>query len=67
MEATQDTNDNLGEDDQEGNDLRERQLMDDELRQLMDYLERGELPESKKKAREIVLGKSQYAVVGGVL
>ena len=64
VEATrQDTDDDLGEDDQEGDDLRERQLMDDELRQLMDYLEQGELPGSEKKACEIVLGKSQYAAV----
>ena len=54
----EDTDDNLREYFPEDNDLREQHLMHDELCQLMDYLEQGELPESEKKTREIVRGIS---------
>ena len=33
----------------------------------MDYLENGHLPNDERKARELVLGRSLYQVVNGIL
>ena len=33
----------------------------------MDYLENGDLPNDERKARELVLGRSLYQVVNGIL
>ena len=47
--------------------LAEYQDVDPELKQWKDYLLSGKLPEDEKKARELVLGKSQFEVKDGVL
>ena len=47
--------------------LRARQKNDPELKQIIDYLEKGSLPEQQQKAKELALSKSQYVVVSGVL
>ena len=47
--------------------LAEHQDIDPELKQWKDYFLRGKLPEDEKKAREHVLGKSQFEVKDGVL
>ena len=33
----------------------------------MDYLENGNLPKDERKGRELVLGRSLYQVVNGIL
>ena len=50
-----------------GGDIRKRQLDDPELKCIMLYLEDGELPRDEKKAKELVLGKSLYEIVDGIL
>ena len=47
--------------------LEGKQLMDPTLKGIMDYLTLGELPQEDKEARELVLSKSQYEVIDGVL
>ncbi len=48
-------------------DLGARQRADHELRQIIDFVADGTLPEEEKRAREIALTKAQYEVVDGVL
>ena len=43
--------------------IRDRQQKDPELKLIMDYLEKGDLPKDDKKARELVLGRSLYQVI----
>ena len=54
---------------QECVDLRERQLRDPELREIINYLENGELhvPAEEKVARALVLSSAQFAMVDGVI
>ena len=47
--------------------LSEQQDKDPELEQWKDYLSRGKLPEDEKKAKELVLGRSQFEVKDGAL
>ena len=47
--------------------LSKRQSTDPELKEMMMYLDTGELPDDDKRAREIVLGKSQFTLRDGVL
>ena len=47
--------------------IRDRQQNDPELKLIMDYLEKGDLPKDDKKARELVLGKSLYQVIEEIL
>ena len=47
--------------------LQESQRADPELKPIFDYLEEGILPTEERRAREMVLGKSQFAIVDGVL
>ena len=47
--------------------IRKRQLDDPELKCIMLYVEDGELPRDEKKAKELVLGRSLYEVVNGIL
>ena len=47
--------------------LAEHQDINPELKQWKDYLLSGKLPEDGKKARKLVLGKSQFEVKDGVL
>ena len=47
--------------------LSEQQDKDPELKQWKDYLSSGKLPEDEKKAKELVLGRSQFEVKDGVL
>jgi len=49
-----------------GETLAERQRMDPSLRQVIIYLNYGVLPD-EKRARELVLGRSQYELLDGVL
>ena len=46
---------------------RDRQQRDPELKLIVDYLEKGDLPKDDKKARDLVLGRSLYQVIGGIL
>ena len=48
-------------------DLATLQRQDTELFEVIDYLENGTLPADHKRARELALCKSQYAVLDGVL
>ena len=43
------------------------QRKDAQLAAVVDYLEKGILPSDDKKARELVLSKSQYTIIEGVL
>ena len=52
---------------QECVDLRERQLCDSELKDIVNYLENGELPTEEKMARALVLSSAQFAMVDGVI
>ena len=47
--------------------IRNRQQKDPELKLIMDYLKKGDLPNEERKARELVLGRSLYQVVNGIL
>ena len=47
--------------------LQESQRADPESKLIFDYLEEGILPTEERRAREMVLGKSQFAIVDGVL
>ena len=47
--------------------IRDRQWRDPEIKLIMDYLENGDLPKDERKARKLVLGRSLYQVVDGVL
>ena len=47
--------------------LRSRQRDDPELRQVMEYLEGGKLPDDDKRARELTLSREQYLLLNGVL
>ena len=47
--------------------LRSRQCDDPELRQVMEYLEGGKLPDDDKRARELTLSREQYLLLDGVL
>ena len=47
--------------------LSERQRSDPSLAVIFEYLETNSLPEDEKQARELVLSKSQYQIVEGVL
>lgn len=47
--------------------LGEEQASDPPLKTIMEYLTKGVLPESEKDARELVLSKSLYEVIDGVL
>ena len=55
-----------GEQDREGT-LANRQRMDPYLREVNFYLDNGVLPEDETRARELVLGRSQYEILDGVL
>ena len=48
-------------------DLSTRQRNDGSIRRIIDYLERGDLPQCEKEARELVLGKSQYTLLDNIL
>ena len=52
---------------QECVDLRERQLCDHELREIVNYLENGELPTEEKMVHALVLSSAQFAMVDGVI
>ena len=47
--------------------LQESQRADPELKPIFDYLEEGILPTEERRAREMVLGKSQFTIIDGVL
>ena len=47
--------------------IRNSQNKDPELKLIMDYLENGDLPNDERKVRELVLGRSLYQVVKGIL
>ena len=47
--------------------LRHRQLQDPDLKPIMSYLEDGILPTEDKLARELVLTKSSFEIIDGVL
>ena len=47
--------------------IRNHQQKDPELKLIMDYLEKGDLPKDEKKERELVLGRSLYQVIEGIL
>ena len=47
--------------------LSKRQSTDPELKEMMMHLDTGELPDDDRRAREIVLGKSQFTLRDGVL
>ncbi len=47
--------------------LETRQRQDPELQPIMDFLEDGVLPEEEKQARELILSRSQYQMIDGVL
>ena len=51
----------------EGLTLREQQLADPELATVIKYIEDGVLPTDDKTARELILGKTRYAVIDNVL
>ncbi len=48
-------------------DLGARQRGDPELREIMDFVQSGTLPEEEKRARELVLAKTQYVVIDDIL
>ena len=56
---------------EEGNNenlsIRWHQQGDPKLKLIMDYLEDGDLPKDERKARELVLRRSLYQVVDGIL
>ena len=47
--------------------LGESQRANSELRPIFDYLEKGALPTEERRAKELVLGKSQFTITNGVL
>ena len=47
--------------------IRNHQQKDPKLKLIMDYLENGDLPNDERKARELVLERSLYQVVNGIL
>ena len=47
--------------------LQERQRSDPALAEVIQFLEHGGLPQEEKRARELALTKSQYAILEGVL
>ena len=47
--------------------IRNRQQKDTELKLITDYLENGDLPNDERKARDLVLRRSLYQVVNGIL
>ena len=47
--------------------IRKCQMDDPKLKCIMLYVEDGELPRDEKKAKELVLGRSLYEVVDGIL
>ena len=49
-----------------GETLAERQRMDLSLRQVIIYLNDGVLPGDEKRARKLILGRSQYELLDGV-
>ena len=51
----------------ENMNIRDRQQKDPKLKLIMDYLEKGDLPKDDKNARELVLGRSLYQVIEGIL
>ena len=51
----------------QGDSLRKRQREDPYLREIMSYLETGDLPTEEKRARRLVLGSSQLTMRDGVL
>ena len=56
-----------GDDTMSDSHLGLRQRRDPELSQIMAYLDTGELPAEDGKARELVLSRSQYEIIDGVL
>lgn len=46
---------------------RERQCSDPNLKDIIQYLEDGELPSDDRRARELILGKSQFTLRDGIL
>lgn len=53
--------------DREGALLRERQAKDTELVITIQYSETGELPAEEEKSKQIILGKTRYAFIDGIL
>ena len=51
----------------QGDSLRKRQREDSYLREIMSYLETGNLPTEEKRAHRLVLGSSQFTMRDGVL
>ena len=47
--------------------LSKRQDLDPELAMVIKYLQSGDLPADKRKATEIILGKSRYVLMDNVL
>jgi len=47
--------------------LARHQDVDTELKQWKNYVLRGELPDDKRRAWELVLGKTQFEVRDGIL
>ena len=64
-----DVDDTVGGEDQRlpDHDLGELQRRDPDLQQIIHYLERGELPLCENEVHKLVLGKSQYTFLDGVL
>ena len=56
-----------GDDTMSDSHLGLRQRRDPELGQIMAYLDTGEIPAEDGKARELVLSRSQYEIIDGVL
>lgn len=47
--------------------LRECQLLDTNLKEIIDYLENQKLPQNENKARKLVLERENYEMIDGVL
>ena len=44
-----------------------RQVKDPQLTTIMRYLETRELPTEEKQAKELILGKTRYTLINGIL